>query len=86
MKMIISILPNSFSDQISQALISVGYRVTKFASTAGFLQSGTTTLMTGVAQEQVEDALEIIRGQVPKVEDQILTTIYVINVKRQDRI
>lgn len=86
MKMIISILPNSFSDQVSQALISAGYRVTKFASTAGFLQSGTTTLMTGVEQEQVEAALEIVRDQVPKDEDQVLTTIYVIDVKKQDQI
>ena len=86
MKMIVAILPNSLSEQVSSVLIENNYRVTKFASTARFLQGGTTTLMVGIKSSQVEDTLALIREHVPKNEDQIQATIYVIDIQNFDQI
>lgn len=86
MKMIVAITPTNISEQISDQLIDTGFGVTKFASTAGFLQGGTTTLMIGVEEDKLEEALDLIREEVPHEEDQVLTTIYVINIKNTARI
>lgn len=85
MKMILAVMPTGLSDQISQALINSEYRVTKFASTASLFSGGTTTLMLVAAADQVENALDIIRTNVPPQEDDKdslpRVTIYVLKVK-----
>jgi uncharacterized protein YaaQ len=69
MKMILAVLPNSLSDKISRILVDSGFRVTKFADIAGILSGGTTTLMIGAENDQVEDCLTIIRDSVPAREE-----------------
>jgi uncharacterized protein YaaQ len=86
MKMIVAILPNTLSEEVSEILVENGYRVTKFASTARFLQGGTTTLMIGIEASQVDETLALIRDHVPQKENQIQATIYVINIKMFERI
>ena len=44
MKMILAIMPTSLSEVVSAELLEAEYRVTKFASTSGFLSGGTTTI------------------------------------------
>jgi len=61
MKLIIAIVPDNESDTVSQALTSAAYRVTQVASTGGFLRRGNATLLIGIEDEQLEDALQIIR-------------------------
>lgn len=85
MKMIVAIMPEGLSDEISKVLIGNDYRVTKFASTAGFLQVGTTTLMIGVESSRVEKALALIREYIP-VKDHTQATIYVIDIKMFEKI
>jgi uncharacterized protein YaaQ len=65
MKLIIAIVRDTDSDQISQALTSRNFRVTGIASTGGFLRRGNTTLLIGLDDDQVNEALEVIRGAVP---------------------
>ena len=48
MKMVILILKDHDSDAMTQALTSAQYRVTRIASTGGFLRSGVVTLLLGV--------------------------------------
>jgi len=90
MKMILAIMPTGLNEQISKALLDSQYRVTKFASTAGFLAGGTTTLMVGLSADKVEDGLALIREQIPISEEidssHIRVTIYVLNVIDFDRI
>lgn len=88
MKMIIAIIENHYSDAISGALLSQDFRITRLASTGGFLREGATTLMVGVEDEQLETALEIIRAQTPPVDDlnKIQATIYVLNIKKFKRV
>jgi len=61
MKLIIAIVPDIDSDPVSHALTSSGLRVTYIASTGGFLRRGHSTLLIGLEDEKVEQALEIIR-------------------------
>jgi uncharacterized protein YaaQ len=88
MKMIFAILANEKTDLVSRGLMDAGYRVTKFASTAGFLSGGTTTLMIGVNDDELNSALDIIRGYYSLFQegDSVQATIYVLNVKDFERI
>jgi uncharacterized protein YaaQ len=61
MKMVILIVKDQDSDAITQALTAEKYRVTRVASTGGFLRSGVVTLLLGVRDERVESALQLIR-------------------------
>jgi uncharacterized protein YaaQ len=83
MKLIISILRDTDSDPVSQALIQGGFRVTRIASTGGFLRRGSTTLMIGVSDEQVDDAIGVIRqATTPPVEPGMKrATLFVLNVE-----
>jgi uncharacterized protein YaaQ len=84
MKLIIAILRDEDSESISQTLISEGFRVTRIASTGGFLRRGSTTLMIGVDEEKVDPAIEIIRSNCPlSVEPGLKrATLFVLNVDR----
>ena len=90
MKMILAIMPTSLSEQVSRALIDSQYRVTKFASTAGLLAGGTTTIMLGLDADKVDSGLAIIREQIPASEEidsaHARVTIYVLNVIDFDRV
>jgi uncharacterized protein YaaQ len=69
MKLIVTIIRDSDNDPVSQALIGAGFRVTRIASTGGFLRRGSSTLMIGVSDDKVEDAIEVIRNSTtPPVE------------------
>jgi uncharacterized protein YaaQ len=88
MKMIITIIENNLSEATSAALIAQNFRITRLASTGGFLREGATTLMIGVEDEKLENALDIIRQQTPPSDDpeKIQATIYVLNVKNFGRV
>lgn len=88
MKMIVAIVDDTVCGEVSQALLDSHFRVTQLATTGGFLRSGATTLMIGVDDEQVEDALQNIRKIIPKqVESENkLATIYVLNVRNFHRL
>ena len=61
MKLIIAILKYEDSDNVSNALVAAHFRVTHIASTGGFLRHGSTTLMIGLSEEKVDEAIDIIR-------------------------
>ena len=82
MKLIISILRGEATEYVSQALISAGFRVTRIASTGGFLRRGSTTLMIGVEDEKVSEAIRVMRESCPSSADpaQKRATLFVLNV------
>ncbi|MCF0115514.1 MAG: cyclic-di-AMP receptor [Erysipelotrichaceae bacterium] len=61
MKLIIAIVSNDDSANVSSSLIKEGFSVTKLATTGGFLRAGNTTLIIGLDDEKVDEAIEIIR-------------------------
>ena len=69
MKLIIAILRDSDTETVSQALVSDGYRVTRVASTGGFLRRGSTTLMIGTEVEKVVPAIEIIKSNLGPISE-----------------
>ena len=82
MKMIIAIVRDTDSDLDSRSLTSTGFRVTCIASTGGFWRRGQSTLLIGVEDSQVQDALSILRKAVtkPTESDKFQTTIFVLKI------
>ena len=57
MKMIIAIVQDDDALDLVDELTERNFRVTKLATTGGFLKSGNTTLLMGVEKEKVEEIL-----------------------------
>jgi uncharacterized protein YaaQ len=61
MKLIIAMVQDEDSEVAVQALTEREYRVTRLATTGGFLRRGNTTLLVGVEDPQVDDVLAVLR-------------------------
>jgi uncharacterized protein YaaQ len=84
MKMIIAILRDSDNEPVSQALLDSGFRVTRVASTGGFLRHGSSTFMIGVEEEKLDEAINLIRQNVspPSEPNMKRATLFVLNVEK----
>jgi uncharacterized protein YaaQ len=82
MKMILAILRDEDSENVSMALIKSEFRVTRIASTGGFFRRGSTTLLIGVSEERVDEAIQIIRQACspPSESGGTRATLFVLNV------
>ena len=82
MKMILSIIQDTDSNNVTSSLTSAGFRVTCIASTGGFWRKGNSTLLIGLEDEKVEHALELIRAGCsdPVAPSAWRSTIFVLNV------
>lgn len=69
MKMIIAIIRDADSDLVTQALTAGNFRVTRIASTGGFLRRGVTTFLLGVEEGQVDAVIQIMKDQCPAAPD-----------------
>lgn len=61
MKMVMAIVQNDDAEEMLDDLTAVGYRVTKIASTSGFLRRGNSVLLVGVDASLVDDVLDTLR-------------------------
>ncbi|SCX79832.1 cyclic-di-AMP receptor [Alkaliphilus peptidifermentans] len=61
MKLLIAIVHDDDVHPLLEELTAKEFRVTKLATTGGFLRSGNTTLLIGVEDEKVDALIEIIR-------------------------
>ena len=61
MKLIMAIINHDDAHSVIQHLTQEGYPVTKLATTGGFLKVGNVTVIIGVDDDKLEDALSIIR-------------------------
>lgn len=87
MKMIILILKDSDSETVTQALTSADYRVTRVASTGGFLRSGVATLLLGVDNDRVDSAIGLIREKISKAApNEKRATLFVVPVERFEQV
>ena len=88
MKMIVAILKNEDTENVAQALVDLGYCVTRIASTGGFLRQGRSTLMVGVHKEEVDNAIQTIQENcAPTIEPLIKrATVFVLNVEHFEQI
>ncbi len=87
MKMIILIVKDSEADALTRALTSAEYRVTRIASTGGFLRSGVATLLIGVEDAQVDSAIKLVRETVTASGSaEKRATLFVVPVARFEQV
>jgi uncharacterized protein YaaQ len=65
MKLLVFVTEDSVADPTVDALVEQGFRVTRLASTGGFLRKGNTTLLVGVEDNAADRASEIVRKAAP---------------------
>lgn len=73
MKLVIVIVQDDDAGDLIDILTDNGFRVTKLATTGGFLKSGNTTLMIGVDEKEVDRLIGIIQDEC-KTRDQVVTS------------
>jgi uncharacterized protein YaaQ len=87
MKLMIVIIKDNDSDALTQALTAGNYRVTRVASTGGFLRSGFVTLLLGVEEERVDAAMQVVRDSLaPSTSGEKRATIFVVPVQRFEQV
>ena len=80
MKLILAVVRDIDGEPVIQALIEAGYRVTRLASTGGFLRRGNMTLMIGVDEGQEKDVINLMKQAVGAPEkEQHRVTLFVLN-------
>lgn len=62
MKLAVFVVDNSKADASVDALVGQGFRVTRLASTGGFLRRGNTTLLVGLEDEELDRARNIVHN------------------------
>jgi uncharacterized protein YaaQ len=62
MQLIVAIVQDEDADLVARRFDQAGLSLTRLRSRGGFLASGNVTLLAGVAEEQVQAALDIFRG------------------------
>jgi len=72
MKLVIAIVQDDDAMDVIDSLNEGGFRVTKLATTGGFLKAGNTTLMIGVEDDRTDKVVNIIE-EVCKTRKQIVT-------------
>ena len=77
MKLIIAIVQDEDSSKLLSELMQQGFGVTKLATTGGFLKAGNTTLLLGVDDNRLEDAVHVVEN-VCKSRKQISTATTMI--------
>jgi uncharacterized protein YaaQ len=80
MKLIIAIVKDTDDRAVISRLVESRFRVTRMASTGGFLRQGNVTLMIGTDDSQVERVIKIIQSACRDPEhEQHRATIFVVN-------
>ncbi|MGG7060193.1 cyclic-di-AMP receptor [Clostridium nigeriense] len=73
MKLVIAMVQDDDALDVVDAITEAGFRVTKLASTGGFLKSGNTTLIIGVEANKVQKVIDVVE-EICKTRKQIITT------------
>lgn len=62
MKLLVAIVQDADVNALVDELTEKKYRLTKLSSSGGFLKAGNTTLLIGVEEEHLEEALKVIEN------------------------
>lgn len=87
-RLVITILRDADGDEVLQALLEAEFRVTRIASTGGFMRRGNSTLLIGVKKERVDTAIQIIRNySAPAIDPGLKrATVFVLKVDQFEQI
>ena len=88
MKLIVAILHNTDEGPALQALTESGFRVTRVASTGGFLRRHNATLLIGAEEDRVPLAIQILRERSAPAIDPGLkrATVFVLKMDRFEQL
>jgi len=87
MKLIIAIVRDTDDGPVVERLTSQGHRVTRVASTGGFLRRGNVTLLIGVEVEQVQPVIDLLRETcAPPPPGQNRATVFVVAASHFEQI
>lgn len=86
MKMIIVIVKDQDADILTQACTSASFRVTRVASTGGFLRSGVVTMLLGVDDAQVDSVIQTVREALPPKGSEKRATLFVVPVAHFEQV
>lgn len=87
MKLILAIIRSIDSGPVIDALVTKSYRVTRVASTGGFLRRGMVTLFVGVEEEHVDPVIDVLRETCsPPDPGQSRATIFVVDAPHFEQI
>ena len=86
MKLILAIIHDKDSEIVSEALITANFRVTRIASSGGFLRRGSTTFMIGVEEDRLDEAVRVVRDNclTPAEPNQKRASLFILNVASFD--
>ncbi len=62
MKLLMAIVRDDYAADVTYALNAAGFSVTRISSTGGFWRRGNVTLMIGLEDDRVDQALETINN------------------------
>ncbi len=82
MKLMIIIVRDSDTETVTQELVKAEYRITRMASTGGFLRRGNSTLLVGVEDPQVQPVMDLLQRTCcpTDAENQHRATVFVVNM------
>ncbi len=80
MKLIVAIVKDEHANRVIDALTASEYQSTRIQTAGGFLKRGNATILVGVDDHRVDDALAVIRSHADTA------TIFVLNVLRHVRL
>ena len=87
MKLIFAIVRDTDDSAVINALVNNEFRVTRMASTGGFLRRGMVTLMIGTEENKIQNALDLIKQSCqPPEEGQHRATVFVVNAAHYEQI
>ena len=61
-KLVVAIVQNEDTDEVVNALMAAGYRLTRINTAGGFLRRGNATLLIGVEAPRLNDVLNLIQS------------------------
>jgi uncharacterized protein YaaQ len=88
MKMMFAIVRDIDDARVIDELVKQNYRVTRMASTGGFLRRGNVTLLVGVeGDNQVDGVIELLRQTCSPAEPQHhRATVFVVNAEHFEQV
>ncbi len=87
MKLILAVVRDIDTEAILNTLLPREFRVTRLASTGGFLRRGSTTLMVGVEDGQEYEVIELLKSAVGIPDpDQHRITLFVLDASKYEQI
>ncbi len=87
MKLVIAIVHDVDAGPVVEQLVARKYRVTRVASTGGFLRRGNVTLLVGVEEQHVQPVIDVLKETCsPPEPGQHRATVFVVDTPHFEQV